>query len=61
MNTIEGDIGKNSGDLLLKLNKRFFNIGVMLEFPELILKTLIKIVKVKSYERQICRFKIIAE
>ncbi len=49
MDNLEGTIDKNSGEVLLKFeSKFFFSIGALLKFPELIVKTLLKTGKVKG-------------
>ena len=49
MDQLEGTIDKNSGEVLLKFESKFlFKIGAMLQFPELIVKTLLKTGKVKG-------------
>ena len=55
MDHLEGTIDKNSGEVLLKFESKFlFSIGAMLQFPELIVKTLLKTGKVKGkiHERE---------
>jgi len=55
MDHLEGTINKNSGEVLLKFESKFlFSIGAMLQFPELIVKTLLKTGKVKGkiHERE---------
>ena len=49
MNKLEGTIDKNSGEVLLKFeSKFFFSIGSMLKFPELIVKTILTTGEVKG-------------
>ena len=46
---LEGTVDKNSGDVLLKFESKFlFNIGALLRFPPLIVRTLLKTGKVKG-------------
>ena len=46
---LEGTVDKNSGDVLLKFESKFlFSIGTMVQFPALIVKTLLKTGKVKG-------------
>ena len=46
---LEGTINKSSGEVLLKFESRFlFSIGAILQFPELIVKTLLKTGKIKG-------------
>ena len=49
MDQLEGTIDKSSGEVLLKFESRFIlSIGAMLEFPELIVKTMLTTGKVKG-------------
>ncbi len=49
MDHLEGTIDENSGEVLLRFESKFlFSIGPMLQFPELIVKTLLKTGKVKG-------------
>ena len=49
LDKLEGTIDMNSGEVLLKFESKFlFSIGAMLQFPELIVITLLKTGKVKS-------------
>ena len=49
MNHLAGTIDKNSGEVLLKFESQFlFSIGAIIEFPGLIVNTLLKTGKVKS-------------
>ena len=49
MNQLEGTISKQSGEVLLKFeSKFFFSIGKMVKFPELVVKTLLTTGKVKG-------------
>ena len=49
MDHLAGTIDKNSGEVLLKFeSKFFFSIGTIFKFPELIVKTLLKTGKVKG-------------
>ena len=49
MDQLKGTIDKNSGEVLLKFeSKFFFSIGTMLKFPELIVKTSLITGKVKG-------------
>ena len=55
MDHLEGTIDENSGEVLLKFESTFlFSIGTILQFPELIVKTLLKTGKVKGkiHERE---------
>ena len=55
MDSLEGTIDENSGTVLLKFESKFlFSIGTILQFPELIVKTLLKTGKVKGkiHERE---------
>ena len=47
MDTLEGTIDKNSGEVLLKFESKFlFSIGTIIKFPNLIVNTLLKTGKV---------------
>ncbi|WP_269604038.1 hypothetical protein [Prochlorococcus marinus] len=49
MDKLEGTIDKNSGEVLLKFESKFlFSIGAMLNFPELIVQSLLKTGQVKG-------------
>ncbi len=49
MDKLEGTIDKNSGEVLLKFESKFlFSIGAILNFPELVVKSLLKTGKVKG-------------
>ena len=49
MEHLDGTVDKISGDVLLKFESKFhFSIGAMVEFPPLIVKTLLKTGKVKG-------------
>ena len=49
MDQLEGTIDKSSGEVLLQFESEFlFSIGTMVEFPKLIVKTLLKTGKVKG-------------
>ena len=49
MDQLEGTINKKSGEVLLKFESKFlFSIGAMLQFPELIVNTLLTTGKVKG-------------
>jgi len=49
MDHLEGTIDKNSGEVILKFESKFlFSIGSIIEFPKLIVKTLLKTGKVKG-------------
>ncbi len=49
MDHLEGTINQNSGEVLLNFESKFlFSIGVILKFPELIVKTHLKTGKVKG-------------
>ena len=49
MDHLEGTIDVNSGEVLLEFESNFlFSIGSMLQFPELIVKTLLKTGKVEG-------------
>ena len=49
MDYLGGTINENSGEVLLKLESKFlFSIGTMIQFPELIVKTLLQTGKVEG-------------
>ena len=55
MDKLEGTIDKNSGEVLLKFESRFIlSIWNIIQFPDLLVKTLLKTGKVKSelYEKE---------
>tara|TARA_B100000214_G_scaffold249348_1_gene183181 strand:+ start:238 stop:768 length:531 start_codon:yes stop_codon:yes gene_type:complete len=55
MDKLEGTIDQNSGEVLLKFESKFvFSIGVVMKFPNLIVKTLLKTGKVsgKLHEKE---------
>ena len=53
MDKLEGTIDKSSGEVLLKFESKFvFSIGAMIDFPDLLVKTLLKTGQVKGKSQE---------
>tara|TARA_B100000945_G_scaffold107585_1_gene85268 strand:+ start:400 stop:930 length:531 start_codon:yes stop_codon:yes gene_type:complete len=53
MDKLEGTIDKSSGEVLLKFESKFvFSIGAMINFPDLLVKTLLKTGQVKGKSQE---------